>query len=41
MLFRSRRLSTDEVIQKEIEAAEERRRADSRAALDAATGEGA
>ena len=38
---RPRRLSTDEVIQKEIEAAEERRRADSRAALDAATGEGA
>ena len=37
---RPRRLSTDEVIQKEIEAAEERRRADSRAALDAATGEG-
>jgi NADH:ubiquinone oxidoreductase subunit 6 (subunit J) len=37
---RPRRLSTDEVIQKEIEAAEERRRADSRAALDAAAGEG-
>ena len=36
---RPRRLSTEEVIRKEIESAEERRRADSRAALEA-TGEG-
>ena len=38
---RPRRLTTEEVLQKEVESAEARRRADSRAAIDAARGEGA
>ena len=38
---RPRRLTTEEVLQKEVESAEERRRADSRAAIEAARGEGA